>query len=145
MRKSGSSSISGSNFKTNFKNKSSTTGEDSQQNTFRTQGGGGGIGKLWANVKNKLWGKKEKHKSAGQKIAQYKNKGETSEKNQPGQANQSASNTLSWDKIKPANIHKQVSSFGSAHDDIFKRISDRFTILCIEKEITGCDQDPEEE
>ncbi len=45
---------------------------------------------------------------------------------------------LSWDKIKPDNVHKRVSSFGSLHDDIFKRISDRIFVMCSTDKLIDC-------
>jgi hypothetical protein len=40
-------------------------------------------------------------------------------------------NSPYWTRIKPRqNLNTRISAFGSPHDDIFKRISDRITLLC---------------
>ncbi len=36
------------------------------------------------------------------------------------------------------NLNTKVSSFGSPHDDIFKRISNRIELLCITDQILDC-------
>ena len=42
----------------------------------------------------------------------------------------------SWDQIKPRNnLNTRISSFGSPHDDIFKRISNRIVVLCREEKL----------
>lgn len=41
-----------------------------------------------------------------------------------------------WTRIKPRqNLNTRVSSFGSPHDDIFKRISNRITVLCRQEKL----------
>lgn len=42
----------------------------------------------------------------------------------------------SWAKIKPRqNLNTRISSFGSPHDDIFKRISNRIIVLCRQEKL----------
>ena len=112
----------------------SSSALNDKSGTFSNSGGGGGG---WSSGKDVETEKEGKTKV----VDKIKKEGEDSQvlEGELAQA-QGAENGqgLSWDKIKPDNLHKRVSSFGSLHDDIFKRISDRIFVMCSTNKLVDC-------
>lgn len=150
----GGSADSNNKFGTSLNSKGGFSGYGSHGASSHTQGlGGGGVsgsnahqskgalGDLWSRMKGKAENKGKKGNTkagdktnSGKKDAQGLEEGFLQSQSQEAQGGKG----LSWDKIKPDNLHKRVSSFGSIHDDIFKRISDRIFVMCSGDKIIDC-------
>ena len=53
-----------------------------------------------------------------------------------GKGSKNQNKKLSWDQIKPrGNLNTRISSFGSPHDNIFQRISNRIVVLCRQEKL----------
>lgn len=104
--------------------------------------GGGGAGSVAGGVGQKLQGPAGKLKKPGDKSGKTKEGAEEeidklSQRQfaKTGSGDQN-SGVPSWTKIKPRqNLNTRISAFGSPHDDIFKRISDRITLLCRQEKL----------
>ena len=127
------------------------SGYDSNGNTSNSGLAGRGVsnynqnkGDIWSGMQGSLGKAVEKEKEGETQVVdktKSEKEGEDAQvlEGELAQA-QGAENGqgLSWDKIKPDNVHKRVSSFGSLHDDIFKRISDRIFVMCSTDKLIDC-------
>ena len=137
-----SSSAPSAGGKSQAAGQSGKTGAAGKKGAGKTITGGGGSTTTAAHSagtldqKNQLGKKaqaadKTKGKAAGKEqtdklaLRQFAGKGS---KNQKGQ--------LSWDQIKPRqNLNTRISAFGSPHDNIFQRISNRIIVLCRQEKL----------
>ena len=56
-----------------------------------------------------------------------------------GQRQNNNTHQISWNKLKPRkDLNIKVSSFGSAHDNIFERISNRILFMCRMEKLVDC-------